>query len=185
MATARHTMDSASWYTPQPYVEAARAVMGGIDLDPCSDAEANVNVNADHYYTEADDGLTQPWGGRLFINPPGKLVAAFWQRLMGGSHFVVVQQAIWVGYSLEQLQTLQAASRGLPTPLNFPICIPKRRIAFVENAAMREARIAKLLAEGKKPNLKSSPSHANYISYIGPNRDRFEAIFSPFGQVRL
>lgn len=177
---ARHSMDSPEWYTPAPIVEAARQVMGAIDLDPASHAEANETVKAASYYTEENNGLRMPWVGRVFVNPPGGLVAEFWCRLLTQP----VDQAVWVGYSLEQLQTLQAC-RPMPTPLDFAMCVPNRRIAFKENEAKKAARFEKLVALGKKPNPKSAPSHANYITYIGPNRDQFAAVFGQFGQVVL
>lgn len=179
---ARHSMDSPEWYTPEPFVEAARRVMGAIDLDPASHEEANRTVKAAKYYTEAENGLMQEWRGRVFLNPPGGLVGEFWKKLIT-SHDV--PEAIWIGYSLEQLQTLQCVGAGM-TPLDWSMCIPNRRIAFVENEAKQAQRFAKLIAVGKKPNPKSSPSHANYITYVGhDHHDKFAAEFSKFGQVVL
>jgi hypothetical protein len=181
---ARHTCDSPEWYTPSPFVEAAREVMGGIDLDPASHEEANGTVKAARYFTAKDDGLQQPWIGRVFLNPPGGLVAEFWRKLMRERSVVVhpVAEAIWIGYSLEQLQTLQCIG-AKHTPLDFSMCVPERRIAFVENEAKRAARIEKLIAAGKKPNQKSQPSHANYITYLGSHAETFQRVFSRFGQV--
>ena len=58
------------WYTPPEYIEAVRIVLGQIDVDPASSREANKFVKAKKYYTEKTDGLTKPWKGRVFMNPP-------------------------------------------------------------------------------------------------------------------
>jgi hypothetical protein len=180
---ARHSMDSPEWYTPAPFVEAARRVMGGIDLDPASHPEANRVVKALRFYTAQEDGLRQPWSGRVFVNPPGGAVREFWRTLMTAWLLERVEQAIWIGYSLEQLQTLQSKQRAIPSPLDFAMCVPARRIAFVENDAKAAARIAKLQAAGKKAGAATSPSHANYVTYLGNQTSTFVQVFSAFGHV--
>jgi ParB family chromosome partitioning protein len=58
------------WYTPTEVVELVRRVLGDIDLDPCSTAEANKLVGARKFFTKEQDGLRQQWRGRVFMNPP-------------------------------------------------------------------------------------------------------------------
>jgi len=38
-----------------------------VDLDPCC---SDKHVKAKTYYTEAENGLIQPWNGVVFMNPP-------------------------------------------------------------------------------------------------------------------
>ena len=163
-----HSKESPEWHTPQDYVEAARMTMGGIDLDPASCALANETVRAKAYYSEEDDGLVQPWAGKVFLNPPGGLVKQFWNKLVDEFKSGSVPEAIWVGYSLQQLQTLQNANEV--TPLDFAICFPKKRMQFV-----------------KPGEAKSSPTHANYICYVRSRSIRsislFPKYFYQFGKV--
>lgn len=196
----RHTCDSPEWYTPTLFVDAAREVMGGIDLDPASHEEANERLQIPRFFTEADNGLLRDWFGRVFINPPGGLVNEFWIALL--LHYLAgrVEQAVWIGYSLEQLQTLQKSGARL-APVTYLTCFSDSRIAFVENEAKKAQRIEKLLAKGEAPNASKaarkvaesirrgnppadSPSHSNYITYLGPNIDAFRRVFSRFGVVK-
>lgn len=67
----QHLSKSSLHCTPGYIVEPSRAVMGGIDLDPASTAEANATVRALYYIAPPHDGLTRDWDGRVFLNPPG------------------------------------------------------------------------------------------------------------------
>lgn len=58
------------FYTPDDILSAARRVLGAIDLDPSSSTIANKRVKAARIFTEQDDGLTQPWAGRVWMNHP-------------------------------------------------------------------------------------------------------------------
>jgi len=45
-------------------------VLGGFDLDPASSNEAQQTVKASKYFTKEQDGLSRPWHGRVWLNPP-------------------------------------------------------------------------------------------------------------------
>jgi DNA N-6-adenine-methyltransferase (Dam) len=53
------------WLTPRNIVES----LGSFDMDPCSPIEAPWRL-APLFYTEEHDGLSNPWIGRVFMNPP-------------------------------------------------------------------------------------------------------------------
>ena len=64
--------NSVRWFTPFALLEVIRqAFTGGqIDLDPCSEPLAQAVVQAQSFFTQASDGLVQPWFGRVYVNPP-------------------------------------------------------------------------------------------------------------------
>jgi len=57
-------------YTPPEIISATLAVLGSIDLDPCSNSREKPNVPAAMCFTAADDGLKHEWRGRVYMNPP-------------------------------------------------------------------------------------------------------------------
>lgn len=62
--------------TPAPILESARKVLGGIELDPASDAIANQAVKAERFYTLEDDGYSKIWQAKtVWLNPPGKTIS--------------------------------------------------------------------------------------------------------------
>jgi hypothetical protein len=78
MALSSHqspTMKNDEWLTPPEVVKA----LGAFDLDPCSPVVRPWDTAASHY-TTADDGLFQPWRGRVWMNPPFGREAVKWLR---------------------------------------------------------------------------------------------------------
>jgi len=66
---AEHEMSvgaSSEWYTPPEIFDALGLTF---DLDPCSPGPDHW-VPARKVYTQADDGLAQPWEGLVWLNPP-------------------------------------------------------------------------------------------------------------------
>lgn len=53
--------------TKASYFASLEREFGAFDLDPCA---TKANAKALQYYEKRDDGLEQPWHGRVFCNPP-------------------------------------------------------------------------------------------------------------------
>lgn len=70
-------MKSDVWLTPKHIL----APLGRFDLDPCSPADHPWQI-APRIFTVADDGLSQEWSGRVWLNPPFADEAAAWMRRM-------------------------------------------------------------------------------------------------------
>ncbi len=154
------------WGSPSEIVEIARTLMGGIDLDPCSDSHFNKTVVADEYYSldgREEDGLKLPWNGRVFVNPPGGLVGEFWDKLMSATDSEEVKKFVWVGFSVEQLCLLADRSE---VPLDWHTCILRKRLKFT-----------------RRDGFTGSPSHGNYITAGGVRWTAFRAAFAGLGSV--
>lgn len=157
-----HVSDNSyEWYTPLVYIDAAREVMGSIDLDPASCDEAQEVVKAGKYYTIDDDGLSQPWFGNVFLNPPYNMphVEQFVDRAINeyvtrriNSAIVLVNNATDTGWFHRLLEN--------------PVCFPQGRVRF-------------WTAEG--PNLGARQGQAFF--YLGENLEKFGKVFSDFGAV--
>lgn len=61
------------WLTPRHVL----AALEPFDLDPCAPVVRPWDTAARHY-TVMDNGLVQPWEGRVWCNPPYGLEAAKW-----------------------------------------------------------------------------------------------------------
>lgn len=139
-----HSAAHVDHFTPSDWCEDFRYILGGrIALDPASNAFANQVVQAEHYYD--NNGLVFPWQlDSVLLNPPGKSkenpggAAVWWQKLV--YEWELGQRmwsAIFVGFSLEILQTAQ--SYPVLQPGDFPHMVPNKRICFdVETAALLE-----------------------------------------------
>jgi hypothetical protein len=169
MGATVYSHNSLDYYTPQYVTDAARAVMGGIDLDPASCEMAQAWIKAAQYYTITDDGLSKPWAGRVWLNPPysytdGRSNQDLWsERLV--THYLqgdvtegllLVKAAL--GYKwFERLWDV------------WPVCFMRERLSFV-------------MADGSDDG---QSKQATAIFYIGPNVSKFVDVFRLLGRVIL
>jgi ParB family chromosome partitioning protein len=159
-----HNSGNAEWYTPPEYVAAARAVMGGVDLDPASCAKANETVDADTFYTQADDGLSREWFGRVWMNPPynAGLINKFCEKLC--SHFE----------NGDISEAIVLTNNGTDASWFHRMAGVASRILFVRG------RIAFVSEFGRQDN---TATQGQVILYFGNNDDRFAEEFGQFGLV--
>lgn len=152
-----HNSKDDEWYTPAVYIEAARSVMGSIDLDPASNDFANETVNAKTYYTEETDGLVQEWFGNIWMNPPysSALVPRFADKLVESDF---EQAVILVNNATETAWFEKLVSRASA------IVFHKGRIKFV-----------------KRDGEHGTPLQGQAFIYYGDRPERFLEIFSKFG----
>ncbi len=80
------------WETPRELIAALESVFGRFDLDPCAASTdvSRARVKARVRLTVSDDGLSMPWRGQVFVNPPygrqlGKWVAKCAAEASGGA----------------------------------------------------------------------------------------------------
>lgn len=149
------------WYTPLEIIEAARRVMGGIDLDPASSAVAQSTVQATEYYTVDDNGLDYEWTGAVWLNPPyaqplvSQFCAKLCEHLDSGD---VTQACVLVNNATETEWFHDVASRSSM------ICFPKGRVRFLDPAGESGA-----------------PLQGQAVLYCGRRMKSFCREFSEFG----
>lgn len=70
---------SVDWYTPSWIFEKLGVEF---DLDPCQPDEKIPWIPAKNRYTLVDDGLTSPWFGNVWLNPPYGKQTPLWLAKM-------------------------------------------------------------------------------------------------------
>jgi ParB family chromosome partitioning protein len=150
------------WYTPRDYLDVARAVLGGFDLDPASSDKAQENVRAARYYTKDDDGLSKPWAGRVWLNPPyaAGLVDRFIDKL--ASHFEAgdVSEAVVLVNNATETTWFRRCFRVASA-----VCFLTGRVKFLD----------------KEGNPSGAPLQGQAVLYLGPRPREFVRAFRPFG----
>jgi phage N-6-adenine-methyltransferase len=155
---------NCDWYTPRDLVTAAASVMGGIDLDPASCAAANETVGAAKFYTAADDGLSKPWTGRVWLNPPYSqpLISQFSSKLLGECANGNVREAIVLVHNATETGWFQELTKAASA-----ICFLRGRVTF-QHPTRTDT---------------NTPPRGHAVIYFGSGTDVFAAAFGRLGLV--
>jgi DNA N-6-adenine-methyltransferase (Dam) len=146
--------------TPREVLDPVVEVLGKIDLDPCAEAHGDrANVPARDHYTGKDDGLSKPWKGRVYMNPPYGLEIQEWVAALVNFHKS--------GNVPEAIALVAARTDTIWFKLldEYPVCFWTGRLHFsgADNGAM-------------------FPSAIFYLGTL--HRAAFERRFSQLGSVR-
>lgn len=149
------------WYTPAEYIQAARDVMGGIDVDPASNDIANKVVQAATYYTADDNGLEKEWIGNVWLNPPysSDLIGKFADKLIEQKENY--QQAIVLVNNATETEWFNKI-----ISIASAVCFPKSRVKFY-------------MPDGKT----GAPLQGQAVIYIGNEIEKFLSVFDKLGWV--
>jgi hypothetical protein len=148
-------------YTPADYVEAAREVLGAIDLDPASCPVAQATVKATQFFTIDTDGLNREWRGRVFLNPPyhRELQPLFIDKLCNEIIAERVTAAILLTNNSTDTDWFTKAQAMCNA-----ICFTHGRVAFVDD-------------NGKEV----APTQGQSFFYFGKDVAAFRQVFRRFG----
>lgn len=164
MAHVGYNTGNNEWYTPDEYIQAAKRVMGGIDLDPASTEVANRVVGARKFYTADDDGLLYDWYGRVWMNPPyaQPAISRFCDRLRAEFDAQNVTEAIALVNNATEtawFQTLISSASA--------VCFPLARVKFWS------------------PDRIAAPLQGQAVVYLGKKKESFLGNFAKFGWCAL
>lgn len=154
--------ESDGWYTPTWIIDAARMVFGGIDVDPATCAAAQAIVQAETWYTATEDGLAQPWYGRVWCNPPYSDPLPWAARMAQSYAASEIESGMMLvncSCSPKWAQLLWRESSA--------VCLLSRRVQFWHPT---------------KTN--GSYDRDSALFYFGPERVRFAATFERYGVIR-
>jgi phage N-6-adenine-methyltransferase len=153
------------WFTPPQYIEAARSVLGEIDLDPATNPVAQKWIRAKQHFTRADNALQHEWCGRVWLNPPyargeiGPFIAKLADEIQCGH----VTAAILLTHSYTDTEWFHHAVSAMQA-----LCFTNGRVKFVDDAGEECA-----------------PTQGQIFFYYGPQPDEFASAFGMFGFIAI
>lgn len=159
-----HNSGENEWYTPSEYIEAAREVLGAIDLDPASSSVANERVKAKSYFTKEDNGLALDWHGNVWMNPPyaQPLISEFCEKVVEEFDGGRVKAAIVLVNNATETRWFRQMTEAATA-----ICFPTGRIRYIDPSG----------------NPSGAPLQGQAFLYFGDDTYEFLSTFRQFGFV--
>jgi len=150
---------SVEWPTDPAVFAELEGRFGPFDLDPCATGE---NATCARYFTKDDDGLSQVWAGRVFMNPPygreiGRWMRKAWESSQSTAGLVVclvparTDTAWWHNYAMRgEIEFIRGRLRfgGAQSAAPFPSavvvfrnvkCVTERRSEAAERDGFEAA----------------------------------------------
>ena len=153
------------WYTPEQYIETARELLGGIDVDPASSELAQKTVKAGKFFTVDDNGLEQEWHGKVWLNPPYAQPAIhhFMQKTVDEFLSGRMTEGVALTHNYTDTQWFHIAAKAAEA-----ICFTRGRIGF-------------LSPDGKK----AAPTQGQAFFSFGKRPEDFADTFCKYGFVMV
>ena len=154
---AYHSSKKMTWRTPESVLLPVRKVLEGeILLDPAASADPNHWI-AKRNITESENGLTQSWSDKAFVNPPYGRVLPKWAKK------IAAEAAN--GYEILALVPARTDTRWFRVFWDTAngICFYHRRIVFV--------------------GASSGAPFPSAVVYWGKRKDVFDSVFRAMGPV--
>lgn len=153
------------WYTPEQYIEAARELLGEIDVDPASSELAQKTVKAGRFFTIEDNGLEKEWNGKVWLNPPyaQPAIQDFIRKTVAEFEAGRMSEGVVLTHNYTDTKWFHIAANAASA-----ICFTRGRIGF-------------LSPEGKK----AAPTQGQAFFYFGSRREDFADSFCGFGFVMV
>lgn len=87
LSVAQSNLTKDDYYTPKWIFDALGL---RFDVDVCAPPDGVPWIPCDKFYTTADDGLSQPWNGRVWMNPPYSKATEWVGRFIEHGHGIAL-----------------------------------------------------------------------------------------------
>lgn len=152
-----YSSETPEWHTPPLIIERVVRVLGPIALDPCAESHDGSNIPAARLLTKEDDGLSHPWFGTVYMNPPyGHEIGAWIEHLCSEYETGHTGSAI-------ALVPARPDTKWFRRMRSYPRCFIWGRLKF--------------------SGMDNSAPFPSMAVYLGPNLKEFVGAFSDIGDI--